>query len=444
MTNEKELKDEIYAKFRSKVEGEIKKDLKISELDNEEPELKPITSRQYDEFRKSFMPKNLSIYEKLCNFAEKTFNLAPDKKKVAQIQEDLNTCHLNCTPTGVSSFAILGPMMFIVIFSILGYIIPFFLDGTTEGSFFFVVFSFILGLILIVPLGKYPNYLATTWRMKASNQMVLSIFYISTFMRQNSNLELAVDFAAEHLSPPLSLDLKKIIWDVETHKSNSVKESLDEYLEFWKKHNREYVESMHLIISSLYETSESRRLDALDKALEVILEETEEKMMHYAHNLKTPLDTLNMLGIVLPVLGLVILPLMVSFMPEVKWYHLAAVYNIVLPVAVYYLGKNILATRPSGYGHVDLTTRQGFQKMTNVNMKFGKKDMVFDAKSIAVFVFIILFFIGIFPLLLHLVEPDFDLVVISSEGGAVITQLSNIDDPIIVQHYFQGYRDNGK
>jgi hypothetical protein len=444
LTNEKELKDEIYAKFRSKVENELKKDLKSKDMDSDEQELKPVTSRQYDEFRNSFMPKSLSIYEKLCNFSEKTFNLPPDKKKVAQIQEDLDTCHLKCTPTGVSSFAILGPMLFIIIFSILGYIIPFFLEGSTEGSFFFVVFSFIIGLILIVPLGKYPNFLATTWRMKASNQMVLSIFYISTYMRQNSNLELAIDFAAEHLAPPLSFDLKKLIWDVETHKHNSIKDSLDEYLEFWKKHNREYIESMHLIISSLYETSETRRLDALDKAIEVILEETEEKMMHYAHNLKTPLDTLNMLGIVLPVLGLVILPLMVSFMPEVKWYHLAAVYNIVLPVAVYYLGKNILATRPSGYGHVDLTTKQGFKDITNVNVKFGNKNMVFDAKTVAIFVFAIVFFIGIFPLLLHLVEPDFDLVVVPSEGRTIITQLSNVEDPITVQHYFQGYRDNGK
>ncbi len=444
MTREKELKDEIYTKFRSKVENELKKDLKTSELGDDDLKLEPITSRQYDAFRKSFMPKNLSIYEKLCNFSEKVFNLSPDKKKVAQIQEDLNTCHLNCTPTGVSSFAILGPMLFIILFSIFGYIVPFLLDGSTEGSFFFVVFSFIIGLILIVPLGKYPGFLATTWRMKATNQMVLSIFYISTFMRQNSNLELAIDFAAEHLAPPLSFDLKKLVWDVETHRHNSIKDSLDEYLETWKVHNNEYVESMHLIVSSLYETSESRRLDALDKGLEIILEETEEKMMHYAHNLKTPLDTLNMLGIVLPVLGLVILPLMVSFMPEVKWYHISAVYNIVLPITVYYLGKNILATRPSGYGHVDLTTMRGFKKATNVNVNFGKKEVTFDSKTIAIFIFMILFFIGIFPLLLHFVEPDFDLVIVPSGGGTMLTQLSAVEDPIVVQHYFQGYRDNGK
>ncbi len=435
----KDIDKKLYEKFRVKIENELKND-----FSPETQDLKPITSRQYDKFRESFLPKNLSYYEKFCNFSEKVFKITPDPKKAEKIQEDLNTCHLNCTPTGVSSFAILGPMIFIIVSSIVGYMFPYVVDGSNEGSMFFLVFSVIVGMILMIPLHKYPNFLATTWRMKASNQMVLSIFYVATFMRHSSNLELAIDFAAEHLTPPLSLDLKKVIWDVETQKYSSIKESLDFYLEKWKNYNREYIESMHLIESSLYETSESRRVGALDKSLEVILEETEEKMMHFAHNLKTPLDTLNMLGVVLPVLGLVILPLMVSFMPEVKWYHIAAVYNIALPAAVYFLGKSILATRPSGYGQVDLTTSRNYKKYTNIIIKVGSKELRFSPLYISIAVFSILFFIGIFPLLLHAVAPDFDLVIISPSGGTpVLTTLSNVDDPSIILHSFLGYRFNG-
>ncbi len=434
----KDIDKKLYEKFRVKVENELKKD-----FDTEGEELKPITSRQYDRFRESFLPKNLSYYEKACDFSEKVFKISPDPKKAEKIQEDLDACHLNCTPTGVASFAILGPMIFIIISSIIGYLFPFIVDGSTEGSMFFLVFSVIVGMILIIPLNKYPNFLATTWRMKASNQMVLSIFYVATFMRHSSNLELAIDFAAEHLNPPLSLDLKKVIWDVETQKYSSIKESLDYYLEKWKNYNREYIEAMHLIESSLYESSESRRVNALDKSLEVILEETEEKMMHFAHNLKTPLDTLNMLGIVLPVLGLVILPLMVSFMPEVKWYHIAAVYNIALPASVYFLGKSILATRPSGYGHVDLTTSKNYKKYTNIIIKVGSKELKLSPLYISIAVFSVLFFIGIFPLLLHAIAPDFDLVIMSPDGtNSVLTTLYNVDDPKTIQHSFLGYRFN--
>ena len=443
LPSEQELKKEIYQEIRAKLENKIKKD--FNEDDDESLELKPITSREYDEFRESFMPSNLSLYEKACNFSEKVFKLTPDSKKVPQIKEDLEICHLKCTPSGVFSFSVLGPMIFIVLSSILGYLFAFLVDGNTEGSLFFVVFSFFIGLIIIIPLGKLPAFLASGWRMKASNQMVLSIFYISTYMRQSSNLELAIDFAAEHLSPPLSLDLKKIIWDVETHEYNSIKESLEVYLNKWQKYNREFVESMHLIESSLYETSESRRLDALDKSLEVILEETESKMMHYAHNLKTPLDTLNMLGIVLPVLGLVILPLMVSFMPEVRWYHLAAVYNIALPVTVYYLGKNILVTRPSGYGHVDLTSKKKYDSYKKVNIKFGKGSMFVESKYLVIILACVLLFIGLIPLIIHTISPDFDLVVLTNSNGEYkLEELNNVEDKAMIQHSLQGYRDNGK
>ena len=178
--------------------------------------------------------------------------------------------------------------------------------------------------------------------------MVLSVFYIVTYMRHTSNLENAIDFAAEHLPPPLSLDFKKIIWNVETQRYSSIKESLDAYLETWKKYNIEFVESVHLIESSLYENSESRRLNSLEKSLTLILDETYEKMLHYAHNLQGPLTMLNMLGIVLPILGLVILPLVVSFMEQVRWYHLMLLYNIALPIGVFYMSRAVLSTRPTG------------------------------------------------------------------------------------------------
>jgi hypothetical protein len=56
------------------------------------------------------------------------------------------------------------------------------------GSMFFTAFFMILGLVLVVVLGRMPDFLANNWRMKASNQMVLCIFYVVTYMRHTSNL----------------------------------------------------------------------------------------------------------------------------------------------------------------------------------------------------------------------------------------------------------------
>jgi len=340
------------------------------------------------------MPTHFSFYEKLCNLSEKLLRIKPDAKREKELWESINICHLNITPTGITSFSILAPIIIILFGSLISFLLT--------GGIFFVLIFFLVGAVLITPLRSLPDFLANSWRMKASNQMVLSVFYVVTYMRHTSNLELALDFASEHLSPPLSLDIKKVLWDVETEKYESVKESLDTYLETWKKWNREFIESFHLIESSLYEGAEERRLTMLDKALDVILEETYEKMLHYAQNLKSPITMLHMLGIIMPILGLVILPLIVSFMSEVRWYHIATLYNVLLPIGTFYLGKSILAKRPTGYGDSDISeTNPELRKYRNILINFGGLEIKINPIWLSVSIAMILLFIGFSPILLN-------------------------------------------
>ncbi|MBW3003083.1 hypothetical protein KY337_00845, partial [Candidatus Woesearchaeota archaeon] len=360
-------------------------------------DIKPVYSREYKQFKQDYLPTHLTLYERMCNFSEKILKMAPDEKKNAELQKYINTCHLNITPTGALSFSFLMPLLFIVFGSIFGYIVPL-LFG--EATFFFVLFFVIIGAVLIVPFQSLPKFLATVWRLKASNQMVQSVFYIVTYMRHTSNLELAIKFAADHTSPPLSLDLRKVLWDVETEKFESIKESIDAYLESWREYNIEFIEAFHLIESSLYEGDEARRVTLLDKGLSVMLTETYEKMLHYAHNLKSPITMLHMLGVILPILGLVILPLVVSFMPDIKWYWFAALYNVVLPVGVFYLGTNVLAKRPTGYGETDISEVPGMKKHKNASFKFGKMEININPVYPAVIVAIILILLGISPLII--------------------------------------------
>lgn len=369
-----------------------------SELAGKKPDDHPTTTRDYQLFKKTYLPKHLTLYEKFCQFAEKNIALKPDKKKLPDLQKAISTCHLNTTPTGVYSASLLLPLILIISSIIIFFMIPVLLGGT--GNTFFVIFALILGALIFLPLQQLPFTLANRWRLKASNQMVLAIFYTVTYMRHTSNLELAINFASEHLAPPLSLDFRKIVWDVETEKFDNVKDSINEYLEGWRQWNLEFVESMNLIESSLYENSNDRRLSLLDKSLEVMLTETYNKMLRYAHNLKGPLTTLNMLGVVLPILTLVILPLVVSFMDGFRWWHLVALYNILLPVMVFYLGQKILSTRPGGSGSEDLLKKnprlKAFQK---VKIALGQAKIELEPMALSVLIFFVFALVGFFPLI---------------------------------------------
>ncbi len=389
-------KQEIF-NLTQKYESELKENNAEPEKQNFDEEEK-VRSREYSIFKKEMMPRHLSWYENACKTAEGLVKFRPDPKKAAKLQEAIDLCHLEATPTGVMSFSVLVPIALMLAGSFISFII--------FGSTFFGLFFLAIGAFMITPLQKVPYYFAAEWRMAASNQMVLSVFYVVTYMRHTSNLERAIEFASEHLGPPLSLDLKKVMWNVETEKYESIKESLDIYLEGWRETNMELIESFHLIESSLYEPSEDRRLALLDKALDVMLDETYEKMLHYAQELTSPITMLNMLGVILPILGLVIMPLMVSFMENVEWYHIAAVYNIVLPIIVYLMGKKILLTRPTGYGGSGATKNK---KEQDVTFKIGSKEYVISPLKIALTVGIILFIAGLLPMLIHMIAPEFDL-----------------------------------
>jgi len=387
--------EQIMQKYKQRLSEEL------GEADQIAADPSKITTREYQQFKKDIMPDHFSYYEKACNLAEKILKVKPDKKKIGELQAAIDTAHLSCTPTGTTSLSLIVPLIIIFIGAMLSFVVPFALGK--DPSVFFIMFFLMAGLAVMFPLQRTPYFLANTWRMSASNQMVLSIFYIVTYMRHTSNLELAIEFAGNHLTGPLALDLKKVLWDIETERYSNLKESLDNYLEGWRKWNMEFVESMHLIESSLFEGSEGRRLDLLDKSLDVILEETYEKMLHYAQNLKSPITTLHMLGIILPILGLVILPLVVNFMGNVKWYYIAAFYNIALPIGVYYLGRTILAQRPTGYGDTDISTENPeFSNLKKISINIGNSQVLVSPLYLCAFIGIVLFFIALIPPLLHL------------------------------------------
>ncbi len=383
---------DISQKYKQKLEQALSADVNPTTF----------TSKEYRTFREESLPAQANFYEKLAKFSGSILKIKVADAKRAELVEALRISHLHITPEEANAASFVIPSIIMLV----GCLTSLIFFGSLYLTFFFL-FS---GIALISIFSKLPYYLATNWRMKASNQMVLCVFYVVTYMRHTSNIERAIDFASEHLSPPLSLDMKRVIWDFANRKFNTIRDSLDNYLITWKDYNKEFVESFHLIESSLYETSEERRLSLLDKSLDVMLDETYEKMLHYAQNLKSPITILYMLGIILPILGLVVLPLVVSFMPTVQWWHIAILYNIVLPVVVYFMGKNILSKRPTGYGDTDISEiNPALKKYKNVLVNIAGHEIAFSPMMIAVLVGGIMMFIGLLPVIVHFLNSTYDI-----------------------------------
>ncbi len=371
-------------------------------------------SIQYAKFKKEMRGEELTLYEKFCNLSERILKVSTKPDKREKLVESIDRIGLNITPEGAVSFATLFGFAFILlgfIFVIVGYVFftePYFslvgeetfMKALGTGPIFFFIFFVIFGLVSMRFLTGVPNRKAVLWRIKASDQMVLCVLYMVMYMRHTSNLEHAVKFAAQHLDDPLASDLKRVFWNLETGKAKTVAESLDIYLEGWREHNMEFVNSIHLIESSLYEPSEKRRLEILDRGLDTILNGTYERMMHYAHEVRVPITNLYMLGIILPILALIMLPLMGAFL-GVKWYWLAFLYNILLPVFVYFRGNEILSKRPGGSSESSLLKRGGYEKYKKISF-FG---LEINPIILGVPILILILIIGLSPLILHSLFP---------------------------------------
>ena len=321
-----------------------------------------IYSKEYKEFLKGETTlKKLSLYEKLCNISEKTLPISPWKDLTEKYYNAISFSHLNISPRGAFSLVLLAtilsvgiPTFLLILFNIT------LLPGIFSLSTALLIA--VLGVTVFYYLYDYPFHFATIFRIKASAEMVMAIIYMTISMRVSPNIENAIEFAAKNLSGPLSVDLHQLLWDMYLRKFDSASTALDSFINKWKRDNSEFAQSLYLIKTSTIE-SPSRREKVLDEAVSVMLDGTRERMKNYSQELKTPVTVLNALGILLPVIGLVFLPMIAIFMPEtIKPVFIIVGYNIFLPLVVYWLMKTYLEKRPYSFHQPDISKHPKFRK----------------------------------------------------------------------------------
>ncbi|MCD6547412.1 MAG: hypothetical protein J7K22_02555 [Nanoarchaeota archaeon] len=324
--NEKEIARKLYKEYLS-----------------EKQEYPELLTREYKIFIKR-KTKATELYEKLAQFSGKILKLKVNPQKKKEIDEIFQNFDYTITAEDAQAFTILSTF-FLIFLGVLFLPISIMLG---VAMFAFAVFDYFY-------FSNYPQRLLNLRRTKASTELILAILYIVIYMKNVSNLEAAIRFAAENLEGPLAYDFRKILWDVSAKKYTSIKEALDEYLKQWKPYNEAFVDAFYLIETSLVQRTEERRIKMLDSALKRILDGTYETMVHYVNNLRTPVSAVFMLGITLPIMGLVILPLIGAFLAGIITpMSLFVFYDLLLPLVVIILIMQILSTRPAAFPQINL------------------------------------------------------------------------------------------
>jgi hypothetical protein len=384
----KESVSDILRKHSGKIESQIR----VSNLE------KIDYSKEYETFKKELAPE-LSRYEKICRSLGNIIKLKVAKKDEDKIRKNLEIAHLDLEPWQSLSLSVIS-FLSVFFLGLLISIAVVLINGGAVESFplLFFILTIMVSMFLFYFMNNYPQRLANQWRLKASSQMVPAILYIVVYMRHTSNLERAIAFAAEHLEYPLALDFKKVFYDVSIGKFSTIKSSLDNYLEIWEDYSGEFIEAFHLIESSLFEPSNERRINTLEKSLQVILDGVHDKMLKFTHDVRSPLTNVYMLGVVLPTLALALLPLASAMLGGIlKSIHVFLLFNLIIPFLVFYLTDKVLLMRPGGYGETSLLERNPLYSKYKSSKPYAKAALI----SLP---FII---IGLLPLIFLFLQIDF-------------------------------------
>ena len=292
-----------------------------------------------------------NLYEKSCNSVEKLLKIKIGADTERKFQEAIYFTKLKITPSGSTSLTIFSILLLIPISTLL--LIAGILTLTS------LTVLLVCSLFVILYLYNYPLLLSRSVRAKASTEFVLTILYMSIVLRDVPNLEKALIFAASNLTGPIGDDLKRMLWDIQSGKYTNVETALDSFMKKWKSGNDEFVDALQLLKNSVKQPYE-RRTKMIDETVEVILGGTSERMRHYAEELKTPITLIYAMGIILPVMSLVLLPIVMIFLQElVSMAFVIIFYDLVLPIALFWFMNFVLERKPPTMSQPEVYKAEG-------------------------------------------------------------------------------------
>jgi hypothetical protein len=218
--------------------------------------------------------------------------------------------------------------------------------------YIYVLVPFIaIALYLAMYVQNFPLNAAKDEQTKALGYVPELVGYMIMSMKLVPNLEKAVEFSAKHGRGKIAEDFKRILWETQIGMFHSLSEALDDLAYRWGKFSDEFKHALMMVRASVLENTEAKRYQLLDKTMETVLESIKNKMEQYARNLSQPSTVLFYVGVLLPLILIIILPVGSAFSgtPMATPLVLIAIYNIGIPIITLIFAMQVIKKRPPTY-----------------------------------------------------------------------------------------------
>lgn len=322
-------------------------------------EKKPELSKEYLNFlldeQKAKEAK--SLYEKYCRFFG-FLKIRPPEPLSRNLQEKIVFSTLNVTPTDVFSSTIITFLLVMVVNFTLSYLL---------NSAAVVLIMTLLPFIISYFILSYPTFRAQVLKVQTGGEAIKIILYMVIYLKLHPSFEGAINFTTSRVKGPISTDMRKAMWDLHTGKYKTIEETLAFYMPKWAIWNEDFVRALSLLHTVLIEPSERGRDSILRKSLSFLLTNTETKMKNYVENITGPINILYFLGMLMPVMGLIMFPMVSLFLYEsINPIYIGLCYTVMLPLLILFFMNRILLKRPSAFiipeisKHPDLPPKNTF------------------------------------------------------------------------------------
>ncbi len=256
--------------------------------------------------------------------------------------------------SAAGKFALFGSLILGVIVAIVIFVIPGLNELVSDlvgAQFVFVytLFPFVIVAFFLTNfVQSYPTNAADLEKTKALTYVPEMVGYMIMSMKLVPNLEKAVEFSAMHGTGKIANDFKRLLWDVQLGVHTTVSEALDLLAYRWGKYSDEFKQALMRIRASVLENTEAKRYQLLDATMISILESIKNKMEQYARELSQPSVLLFYMGVLLPLILIIVLPVGSAFSGTAMATPLVLIilYNILIPGATLFFAHDVVMRRP--------------------------------------------------------------------------------------------------
>ena len=184
-------------------------------------------------------------------------------------------------------------------------------------------------------------------RVRAAGEAPMLVGYLTLAMKITPNLERAASFASEQLDGRMSRELEGKISEGHMRLHSGADEGLSKFAKSWEQACPELDRSVYLIRSSVSERTKDSRARTLNRALHLVLQGARERMRDFSSSIYLPTLLIYTMGVLLPLVFVVILPVLSVINIRVGLAHILILYCFLLPLIVFILSNQVLSKRPA-------------------------------------------------------------------------------------------------